>query len=94
MQDVLSLPRKLLVGATLSAAVACVTPLAAAQQNSAVSGGLAGYVKDPSGAAVPNAKVNLKGPQQTACKVASHAPTREHACLEGPGCAIVEAQAP
>ncbi len=65
MKDVLSLSRKLIVGAGLFGVAATLAPFAAAQQNSSVSGGLAGYVKDPTGAAVPNAKVSLKGPQQT-----------------------------
>ena len=65
MNDILSLSRKLIVGGSLSGAAIVLSPSSVAQQNNATSGGLAGYVKDPSGAAVPSAKVVLKGPQQT-----------------------------
>ena len=40
-------------------------PLASAQQNNAVSGGLSGTVTDSTGAAVPNAQIMLVAPQGT-----------------------------
>ena len=65
MSIAFSLIRKVVVVASLAGSIAVVTPMAAGQQNNAVSGGLAGYVTDGTGAAVPNAAVTLEGPQQT-----------------------------
>jgi hypothetical protein len=60
-----SLYRKVVLVAGLSGLAVATPSVAAAQQNNAVSGGLAGYVTDSTGAAVPNAKITLEGPQQT-----------------------------
>ncbi len=60
-----SFARNLLVGASLTGVAVASGSFAAAQQNNAVSGGLAGYVTDSTGAAVPGAKIKLVGPQQT-----------------------------
>ncbi len=64
MHDSHSLIRKITLAAGIMSAAA-IAPFAAAQQNNAVSGGLAGYVTDATGAAVPGAKITLVGPQQT-----------------------------
>ncbi len=61
-----SLYRKVVLSAGLaSLAIAATSSVAAAQQNNAVSGGLGGYVTDSTGAAVPNAKITVVGPQST-----------------------------
>lgn len=65
MRDVLSIFRKGVISLSLLGAVTMVAPLAQAQQNSAVRGGLAGLVTDQVGAVVPHAKVTITGPQGT-----------------------------
>lgn len=65
MRDVLSVFRKAVVSLTLLSAATMVAPLAQAQQNNAVRGGLAGVVTDQVGAVVPNAKITITGPQGT-----------------------------
>ena len=54
---------KAITGIALMGAVASASPLASAQVVSAVRGGIAGVVTDPTGAAVPGAKVVITGPQ-------------------------------
>ncbi|WP_263373284.1 TonB-dependent receptor [Granulicella aggregans] len=61
----LSLLRKAIFAASLLSAAVIAAPLASAQQNNAVSGGLAGLITDSTGAAVPNAKITIVGPQGT-----------------------------
>jgi len=63
MRHVFSVVRKIVVGVSLIGVAAATLPLAQAQQNSAVRGGLGGLVTDSVGAAVPNAKVAATGPQ-------------------------------
>jgi hypothetical protein len=61
----LSLLRKAIFAASLLGAAVIAAPLASAQQNNSVSGGLAGLVTDSTGAAVPNAQITIVGPQAT-----------------------------
>jgi hypothetical protein len=65
MRATLSNLRKIVIGVGLIGVSATMLPLAHAQQNNAVRGGLAGTVTDSVGAAVPNAKITLVGPQGT-----------------------------
>jgi hypothetical protein len=65
MRDILSVFRKVVVGVSLMGLAVATVPVAFAQQNSAVRGGLAGVVTDAAGAVIPNAKVTLVGPQAT-----------------------------
>jgi hypothetical protein len=65
MRDVFSVVRKIVVGVSLMGFAAATLPVAHAQQNNAVRGGLAGFVTDATGAAVPNATIKLVGPQVT-----------------------------
>ena len=61
----LSFLRKTVFAVSLMGAAVIAAPLASAQQNNAVSGGLSGIVTDSTGAAVPNAQITLVGPQGT-----------------------------
>lgn len=65
MSIAFSIMRKAVVAASLLSFAASAAPLAFAQQNNAVSGGLAGLVTDSTGAAIPNAQITLVGPQGT-----------------------------
>ena len=65
MSSATSFFRKFVVCAALAGIAVVPAYRATAQQNSAVRGGLAGVVTDPTGASVPNAKVTIAGPQQT-----------------------------
>ena len=57
--------RGTVVGLSLAAGSMVVTLPAAYAQVNAVRGGISGVVTDPTGAAVPNAKVTISGPQAT-----------------------------
>jgi hypothetical protein len=85
--------RKAFLAASLAGSACVVAPIAFAQQNNAVSGGLAGYITDSTGAAIPGAAITIVGPQQTV-KMVSDAKGQYEARGLTPGLYTITVKAP